>query len=297
MLRRGDSTCPAGRVEVDVGENVIDGRVAAGVLLVALGSIMMVAGTEPVLDAAHWLIARAGVLLLGLAAALAMWRAVPRDARKAPVALAGAGLTVLLVQRGVDPPVFLGGIVIGLGALLALLRPKGVFRDDVDPVHTYRRVIYARRIAAQPASRMPKQIKLLAVLTVVRVDLSEAQPGTDPFLELVLTGWFAMIRIEVPQHWVAVAGRVAATKGVTFHGELDSPVVFTDLENADQQKRLNRVLRRAGTTEPGRDMNPADAQADVERVEQRGEDVMATKVVIHMAGAISSVRLLGRGTG
>lgn len=255
---------------------MVDGKAAVGVLLAALGSIVVVAGTGPVLDGVRWLVARAGLLVLGAAAAWAVYRAVPADQRKGPFVLAAAGAAVLLMQRGATPSTVMGGIVVGLGALLAALRPGGVFRDDVDPVHTYRRIGYARRIAARQSSSMPKQIRLLAVLTVVQIDLSEARPGPDPFVELVLTGWFTIIRITLPAPWAAVAGRVAATRGVAFRGDLDSPHPFTDLEDDTQQQRLGAVKRAAITDTPA------------------GQDETIVRVVIHMAGAASRVVLVGR---
>jgi hypothetical protein len=115
-------------------------------------------GPFPIAGAARWLAAQAGVLLL-VAALLALWVAAPRRARRLPLLLGGAGAAVLLAQREVEPWVTLGGVLIGLGAMLSAFKLGDAFRDDIDPVHTYRRWVYWRGIAARPESFLPRQLR------------------------------------------------------------------------------------------------------------------------------------------
>src|SRR5204863_4797769 len=166
----------------------------------------------------------AGVVLLGLAAALALWTAVPRDRRKLPLLVASAVAVVLVAQHGVDMSVIVGGMLIVVGVLVPGFRAGDGFRDDVDPVHTYRRVFYPRGITANMTSPLPRQLRVRAMgLPVpVLVNLRDAKPGESWFLEIVLTCWFAQISIDLPPHWAVVAGRVAAARKVSFLGRLDS---------------------------------------------------------------------------
>lgn len=252
----------------------MNSRAVTETLLAAAGTVLAVAGPRMLLDMARWSVRHGGILLLGLAAAVTLWIAVPAGKRKWPMLLAGAGVVVLLLQHGVSPSIIAGGGVVALGALVSAVRPSSVFRDDlVDPVHTYRRVGYARKIVARHGHRVPDQIRLLSVATRTELNLEEAQSGTDEFLELVLTCWLSHIEITLPSHWAVVAGRVAATRHITFVGDLDSAEVFTDIKLPEQLKILKSVVaaRSRGIANGARD------------------DVVG--VVIHVAGGFGRVTL------
>jgi hypothetical protein len=257
---------------------VIDGRAVVGALLVAAGSVLAVAGPAPMVEIARWVGARAGTVLLGLGVAVALWSAVPRDRRRQPLLFVAAGVVVLSIQHGVDLSVVVGGMLIAVGALVPGFRPGEGFRDDVDPIHTYRRVGYPRGIAAKPNIQLPRQIRVRAVgLPVpVRVNLRDAEPGESWFLEIVLTCWFAQVVIDLQPRWAVVAGRVAATRKVAFVGQLDSSDLVTDLEDAKQAAALHALAERKSKRYEGH------------------ETATAIGVVIHVAGAFSKVILAGR---
>ncbi len=257
---------------------MIDGRTIVGAFLVAAGAVLAAAGPAPLLEIARWVFARAGVVLLGLAAALALWAAVPRDRRKLPLMLAGMGAMVLLVQREVDLFVIVGGALIAMGVLVPGFRVGAGFRDDVDPVHTYWRVVYPRGITAKPTVRLPRQIRVrsFGLPAPVRMNLLDYKPGDSWFLEIILTCWFARVTIDLPPQWAVVAGRVAATRKVSFVGQLDSSVLITDLEDVDQATELRALAEERSARHTGH------------------EKAMAIGVVVHMAGAFSKVTLTGR---
>jgi hypothetical protein len=250
-------------------------RAIAGTLLAAAGAVIAVAGPRTLLDMARWSVQHGGVLLLWLAGMVALWTAVPAGKRKWPALLAGAGLLVLLLQRGVDPSIIAGGGLVALGALISAVRLPAAFRDDViDPVHTYRRVgFYARNIVAEPVHEVPSQIRLLSMATCTELNLKDAQPSTSDVLELVLTCWFSRVRITLPPQWAVVAGRVTATKFVTFKGTLDSSDLIIDLDDPIDAEKLTGIAQKRSTMV----MNSADNQP--------------VGVVIHVAGAVSRVTL------
>lgn len=249
------------------------GRAIVGALLVAVGSVIVVAGPQPVVGMGQWLLHHSGTLLLALAAAVALWKAVPREARKWPLLLAAVGVVVLLVQHGVDPMAVAGGVLVGFGALMSGLRPGDSFRDDIDPVHIYRRIFYGRNIKARPLQPVPQLLRLLAVGTTVKIDLTAARRGEFDFLELAVTCWFARVEIVLPPHWAVAAGRLAATTGVRFTGVLDTATLITDVYDEGQTAELTSIAtERAGHAE------------DTGLVRRVG-------VVIHAAGGFSKIVL------
>lgn len=249
-------------------------------LLVAIGSALFVGGPDPVVELARWLADRAGVLLLGLAAAIALVTALPRGAATGPLGLAGAGVVVLLVQHGqmtsADWWAMGGGALIGLGALLSLGRRRGGSPQDVDPVHTYRIMLLSRLIAVEATDRMPKQIRLITIGARAELNLAAAQPGRTDVLELVLTCCAGRVEVALPERWAAVAGRVSATRRVDFIGRLDAPAPLTDLD--DERQRM--VLTEAAA-ERAKDYPVPDGARSV-------------VVLIHVVGLWGQVVLLGR---
>jgi hypothetical protein len=249
------------------------GRAIVSALLVAVGSVIVVAGPRPVLDTGQWLLDHSGVVLLALAAAVALWKAVPRESRKWPLLLAVVGVVILLVQHGVDPVAIAGGVLVILGALVSGLRFADSFRDDTDPVHIYRRVFYGRNITARSLQPVPQILRLLAVGTTVKIDLTAARRGEFDFLELAVTCWCARVEIVLPSHWAVAAGRLAATTAVRFIGVLDTATLITDVYDEEQTTELTAIAtERAGQAQ------------DTGLLRRVG-------VVIHVAGGFSKIVL------
>lgn len=247
-------------------------------VLVAAGAVLVSAGPGPLLDLARWVLDRAAVLMIAAAVGTALWLAVPRESRGLPLVLAGAGVLVWLLQHGAGGSAITGGALIGLGAVLATMRDAGTalrrsafpgsFKDDVDPVHTYWRVGGGPAIRATADDELPRVLRLRAIGTpLVRVDLTAADPVQYDWLEIALTCWLAEVELSVPPTWAVVAGRVAATRRVRFVGSLDSTTLFTD------------VGKQHGT------LSAVAAQRDEKR---------PFAVVVHVAGAVGTVRLAGR---
>ncbi|HEV7649980.1 MAG TPA: hypothetical protein VGP26_17670 [Actinophytocola sp.] len=235
------------------------------VALIVVGMVLCAAGPGPLLNAGRWLVVHTGVALLAVAAGTALWAAVPRESRALPLALAAAGVVIWSLQQGVAGSSIVGGVLIGLGAFTTVRGSRGVFRDDVDPVHTYRRMGGGRSIKAGRGAELPRLLRLRAIgAPYVRVDLTAATPVRNDWLEIALTCWFSEIEVVLPDGWAAVAGRVGASRRVRFCGQLDSAIVFDDV--GEQRESLLRV---AAVRSPERPF----------------------AVVFHVAGAVSTVRL------
>lgn len=261
-------------------ERVRERRTAVGLSLVAIGSALFAGGPHPVVEVARWLAARAGVLLLGLAAVIALVTASRRGARVGPLGLAVIGVVVLAAQRGqvtsVDWWASGGAVLIGMGAFLSLRRRRENPAQDVDPVHTYRVLLLSRPIVITSTDRVPKQIRLCAIGARAQLDLAAAQPGRTDVLELVLTCCAGRVEVTLPEAWAAVAGRVSATRHVTFGGRLDATAPVTDLNDERQIKALAEAAAK---------------RAKIYRVPEGSRSVI---VVINVVGVYGEVVLLGR---
>lgn len=252
----------------------------SSLLLVAIGSALLVGGPDPLVDLVRWLADRAGVLLLGLAAAIVLVTAIPRGAATGPLGLAGAGVVVLAAQHGqitsADWWAVGGGVLIGLGAFLSLGRRHSDSSQDVDPVQTYRVLLLSRSIPVRSSDQVPKQIRLIAIGARAQLDLAAAQPGRTDVLELVLTCYAGRVEVALPERWAVVAGRVSATRSVDFIGRLDAITPLTDLNDELQCT----VLTEAATDQAKSYPVPEGARSMV--------------VVIHVVGLWGQVILLGR---
>lgn len=252
----------------------MNGRAVAGTLLAVVGTVLAVAGPRALLELAHWTIRHSGVLLLGLAAVVMLRVAVPAGKRKWPALPAGAGLALLLLQQNVDPALIAGGGLVVLGALVSAMQLRSAFSGDlIDPVHTYRRVGYGRRIAASAGNILPKQIRLLSVFAQTELDLKDAEANYDTaLLEVFVSCWFSRVKIVLPCNWVAVAGRVEATKCVGFSGELNSTALFAHPELREFSEQLDVLVDQ---------VKMADESAGGEIV----------RVVIHVTGVFGRIVL------
>ena len=208
----------------------------------------------------------AGLLLVALAVTALIHNTRPGLSVLTPMLVGLVGLAVVARQYGWwesrwQWPV-LGSSLALFGGVIAVRSARPV-RKTRHPVDRVVAALFDRRIS-YPGAPAPERIRVRAAFCRVHIDLSGSEPAQYGPTEIMISQCAAAIKIIVPAHWPAVAGRVDNRWGTTLRGNLDSTQYFDDPANAEQGAAL-------------------DALAS-ERQEATSVRLPGTPVVVHLMG-------------
>jgi hypothetical protein len=146
---------------------------------------------------------------------------------------------------------------------------------SLDPVRRELAAFLPRRIKVGRGEETPRQLSVIAVSTSVGVTFAEGCVPRHPTVELLVSCWAGRVEVRAPGSWLLAAGRVAATRGIRFVGDLDHHRPFPDPRAPEQAERLGKLIQ-----EHHREHPPPDS------------DIPAAVLVVHVLGFGGEVTIL-----
>ena len=224
-----------------------------GLAMIGVGAIVAVDGLDGVVRVAQALVAHVGVVLVALAIVLLAHNMAPAGTWVGPLTVGGVGVAILAWQHGWG----FGAIWAAAGGMMMLVGGRIVMsmRFESEPIEAapVRRligVLARRRLGFTSTQHAPERLRILAVGARIDIDMRAARlPAVGP-VEVLISCWEGAVKLQLPQHWAVVAGRVTTGRAIRLAGVLDSSEVFEDPEN--QADRLGDIAeeRRQATNAP-----------------------------------------------
>ncbi|GAB3873144.1 hypothetical protein ACFQ1S_00770 [Kibdelosporangium lantanae] len=215
-------------------------------LAISTGSVLVAAGPPGLAHLGTLLWDNAGWLLLSLGGLSLLATVAPKGSLLGPLVLVVLGLVVLGWPR---PEIWAltGGVMAVGGAFLLVKQPITATND---PVVRRSAVLFPRSFTLSALGLGPSRLYLRTVGTRLVADATWMAPPPKDVLELVVSCWGGRVELKLPMHWTVVAGRLSATKLISFEGTLDSPKPIphpTTVSKSDRDDLIRARVERYGT--------------------------------------------------
>lgn len=218
-------------------------RLLLGTALTVIGAVMVAGSGMDIheVGGVFWSYVGAGLALLGLL--LAAVASLPAGGRLVPIALVLVGAVVFVAQRGwvgtSEHWRLAGGLALVVAGIYLLARVPLQTTESIDPVHTVRAFLLARRVSLVGRTP-PLHLRLISNGAVLTVDLTQSPDGREDMLEVSITAIAARVELKLPRHWIVLPGRLLIGGTTRLEGRFDqvTPIEYLGSSQRDDIREL-----------------------------------------------------------